>query len=195
MYDYLRGKIAEITPAYVVIDINGIGYFVRVSMHTYEKIQSLEDTLLYVEFIVREDGHFLYGFSDKEERELFRQLISVSGIGSSSAMLVLSAMSPSQFAEAIVNEDVAMLKSIKGIGPKTAKRMIVELKDKILKNYQTESVSGISGRENQIFNEASVALEVLGYPRKMTSKVIRQLIKENPSINVEQIIKFALKRL
>jgi Holliday junction DNA helicase RuvA len=194
MFEYLKGKAVEITPAYAVIDINGVGYFVRISMVTYEKIQSAAEVLLYIEFIVREDGHYLYGFYDKNERELFRQLISVSGIGSSSAMLVLSALSPSQLAEAIVNEDVATLKSIKGIGPKTAKRLIVELKDKMLKNYQGDEVLHVPGGSHHA-NEAITALEVLGYPRKVTAKLIRQILKENPSLETEQIIKTALKRL
>ncbi len=193
MFEYLNGKIVELMPAYAVLDVNGIGYFVRISMFTYEKIQGSNEAKLHVEFIVREDGHYLYGFYDKEERELFRHLISVSGIGSGSAMMLLSALNPAQLTEAIVHEDVGILKSVKGIGPKTAKRLIVELKDKIMKHYQLAETEAPAG--GRIADEAATALEVLGYPRKITVKVIRQILKENPAMNVEQIIKTALKRL
>ncbi len=194
MFEYIEGKKTELTPAYAVIDVNGIGYFLRISVFTYEKIENLNQIKLYTEFVVREDGHFLFGFHSKEERELFRQLVSVSGIGSNTAVLILSAMNPEQLREAIVEENVNLLKSIKGIGPKTAKRLIVELKDKMLKDF-TGEIPETPATSATTFEEAAMALEVLGYPRKITHRVLTQIIKENPSWSVEKIIKSALKRL
>ena len=195
MYDYISGKPAEVSPAYAVVDAGGIGYFIRISTHTYEKIRHLSDIKLFVELVIREDGRFLFGFFDKEERELFRLLTSVSGIGSNSALVLLSAFNPERLREAVLNEDVALLKSVKGIGPKTAKRLIVELKDKIAKTAGAMAGTGVPAGSGPVFDEASVALEVLGYPRKVTGGIIRQLLRENPDWNTEQIIKAVLKRL
>jgi Holliday junction DNA helicase RuvA len=195
MYEYLKGKLVEAAPAYAVADVNGIGYFIRISLFTYEKIAGAKEVMLYTEFIVREDGHFLFGFIDRGEREIFRQLIGISGIGSNTAMLMLSALPPETLKEAIVNEDVAALKAIKGVGPKTAKRIIVELKDKILKDFTPFSGENVSSVRTPVFDEAVKALEVLGYPRRVTEKTIRTLLQENPALTTEQIIKAVLKRL
>jgi len=194
MYDYIQGTVTELSPAYAVLDNAGIGYFIRISMFTFEKLQNQNRAKLYVELVIREDGHFLFGFYDKTERELFRLLTSVSGIGSSSAMLLLSAFDSNRLRDAIINEDVAQLKSVKGIGPKTAKRLIVELKDKLLKDYG-EMPGTVRPVSSPAYDEALVALEVLGYPRKTTAKIVRKILEENPSAPTEQIIKTALKRL
>ena len=194
MYDYIQGTVTELSPAYAVLDNAGIGYFIRISMFTFEKLQNQNRAKLYVELVIREDGHFLFGFYDKTERELFRLLTSVSGIGSSSAMLLLSAFDSNRLRDAIINEDVAQLKSVKGIGPKTAKRLIVELKDKLLKDYG-EMPGTVRPVSSPVYDEALVALEVLGYPRKTTAKIVRKILEENPSAPTEQIIKTALKRL
>ncbi len=194
MYDYISGKLVEVNPAEAVIDVGGVGYYIRIPVTTFEKIQNDESVKLYTEFIVREDGHFLFGFYNKEQREIFRLLISVSGIGSSSALLILSSLSVEQVKEAIASEDVATLKSIKGIGPKTAKRLIVELKDKILKTH-TPQGGVVAQGSGQKFNEAATALEILGYPKRTTEKILMQIAKEQPEMSVEQIIKTALKRL
>ena len=194
MYEFIRGKIDELTPAYVIIEANQIGYHIGISLYTYEQLAGNKDAKVYVDFIVREDGQMLYGFATKEEREIFRLLVSVSGIGPASAVLMLSSLSPDEVREAIATENIGLLKSVKGIGPKTAKRLVVELKDKILKNYSPET-TGMPAGGTQLFEEAVKALEVLGYPRKNAEKVVRMLIKENPGWHVEKIIKTALKRL
>ncbi|NPA43704.1 MAG: Holliday junction branch migration protein RuvA [Chlorobi bacterium] len=194
MYEYIEGRLAELTPVHAVVDPGGIGYLLRISMHTYEQLQGKERVRLYTELIVREDGFFLFGFADKEERELFRLLISVSGVGSASAMLILSAMDPARVREAIIGEDVQLLKSVKGIGPKTAKRLIVELKDKLLKAGPAETVTPVSGA-SPASGDAIAALEALGYPPKTAVPLVRKIIAENPDLTVEQIIKQALNRL
>jgi len=194
MYDYISGNLAELSPAYAVVDVQGVGYFIRISTYTYDKIARLERVKLYVELVVREDGHFLFGFFDKEERELFRMLVSVSGIGSNSALVLLSAFDPQKLREAIIGENVAMLKSVKGIGPKTAKRLIVELKDKMAKDWDISAVPP-AATDNRSYEEAMIALEVLGYPRKVTGKIIGSVLKEQPGLTTEQIIKAVLKRL
>ncbi len=194
MYEFISGEIVEISPAHVVLEANGIGYFVKISVNSYQFLQNRKTAKIYTELIIREDGHFLYGFATKEEREIFRMLISVSGIGPQSAVLVLSSMNPGEVREAIVSENIAALKSVKGIGPKTAKRLIVELKDKMLKGYEG-GIPGVATGANASVEEAIKALEVLGYPRRVTEKVVAGLVKNLPDASAEQIIKAALKRL
>ncbi len=193
MYDYFSGKAVELSPTHVVVDVNGIGFFIRIPLTTFEYLQGKNPIKIYTEFIVREDGHFLYGFHTRDQREIFRMLISVSGIGSSSALLILSSLTVDQIKDAIASEDIATLKSIKGIGPKTAKRLVVELKDKILKSHTPAPQN--AGLSTQKFDEAASALEVLGYPRRTTEKLLLSLLREQPEMNVEEIIKTALKRL
>jgi Holliday junction DNA helicase RuvA len=193
MISFIKGKVFELTPTHVVLDNNDMGYFIHISLNTYSKIQVQEPVLLHIKQIVREDALLLYGFANVLEREIFNLLISVSGIGANTAMLILSSMTSKQVQQVIANEDVAALKSVKGIGIKTAQRAIIELKDKILKTYDI-TVNEISSGASIVKDEALAALEALGFPRKRTEKIIDDLIKENAEISVENTIKLALKR-
>ena len=194
MITFVKGKVFELTPTYVVIDNHNIGYHIAISLNTYAKIQPDKELLVYTVQIIRDDAHLLYGFYEPLEREIFKLLISVSGIGANTAMLILSAMTSKEVQQVIANEDVAALKSIKGIGAKTAQRAIIELKDKILKTY------GISPKMQQpeisspVKDEALSALEALGFPKKRSEKIVEQILKENPEISLEKTIKEALKR-
>ncbi len=194
MISFVRGKVFELTPTYVVIDNHGIGYHIAVSLNTYSQINPEEEIMLYSLQIVREDAHLLYGFIDQLEREIFKLLISVSGIGANTAMLILSAMTSKEVQQVIANEDVAALKAIKGIGAKTAQRAIIELKDKILKTYNISPKTDKNTISSPVKNEAMSALEALGFPKKRSEKIIEQILKEIPEINLEKTIKEALKR-
>ncbi len=193
MISFVKGKVFELTPTYVVIDNAGIGYHIRISLNTYGQINADVPLLLYTELIIREDAHLLYGFADPLEREIFKFLISVSGIGTNTAMLILSAMTSTEVQQVIANEDVAKLQSVKGIGAKTAQRAIIELKDKILKTFQI-TPNSTGNITSPIKDEAVSALEQLGFPKKRSEKVIENLLKEKPEINLEDTIKEALKR-
>ena len=193
MITHLNGKLVEKSPTDVVIECGGIGYFVNISLHTFSKISDNENIKLYTHLQVREDAHTLYGFSEKSEREIFRLLISVSGVGASTARTMLSSISPSQIRDAIATNDVPTIQSIKGIGAKTAQRVILDLKDKILKIYGIDEVSEVSG--NTYKDEALSALEVLGFTRKQTEKLIDRILMSNPDLSVEGMIKEALKNL
>ncbi|NPA46585.1 MAG: Holliday junction branch migration protein RuvA [Chlorobi bacterium] len=195
MFEYIKGNIAELTPAYAVADVQGVGYFIRITLHTYSQLQGKASAKLFVEYVVRDDGHFLYGFAGKDERQFFRYLTSISGIGAASALSILSALNPEELARAIVEENVTLLKSVKGIGPKTAKRIIVELKDKIVKEGLGSGTVPAGQPAGAQAGEAVAALEVLGYPRRVTERVVMQIVKENPAAKTEEIIKQALKRL
>jgi Holliday junction DNA helicase RuvA len=193
MISFVKGKVFEITPTYVVINNQNIGYHIFISLNTYTQINPSEELLLYTELIIRDDAHLLYGFYEPLEREIFKLLISVSGIGTNTAMLILSAMTSQEIQQVIANEDVVALKSVKGIGTKTAQRVIIELKDKILKTYNIspDTKTKIS---SPVKDEAVSALEALGFPKKRAEKVIDEIIKENPEITLEKTIKEALKR-
>ena len=193
MITHLKGKLAEKNPTHVVIDCNGIGYFVNISLHTYSKLSDNETIKLYTHLQVKEDAHTLYGFSSLAEREIFRLLISVSGIGTNTARTMLSSLSPKQVREGIATEDVALIQSIKGIGLKTAQRVIIDLKDKILKVYDINEVSPIADNTNK--EEALSALETLGFARKQAEKVCTTIVRDEPQASVETIIKLALKKL
>ena len=193
MITHLRGKLVEKNPTYLVIECNGVGYFVHISLNTYSKITDSEAIKLYTYLSVKEDSHTLYGFMDALEREVFKLLISVSGIGTATARTMLSSMTPEQVQQAIASEDVATIQSIKGIGAKTAQRVIIELKDKIVKTYQISEDSAHSN--NTIKEEALSALEVLGFARKQVDKLVQKIIQESPEITLENIIKQALKNL
>ncbi|MEZ4840631.1 MAG: Holliday junction branch migration protein RuvA [Flavobacteriaceae bacterium] len=193
MITHLRGKLVEKNPTYVVIECNGVGYFIHISLNTYSKITDSEAIKLYTYLSVKEDSHTLYGFMDALEREVFKLLISVSGIGTATARTMLSSMTPEQVQQAIASEDVATIQSIKGIGVKTAQRVIIELKDKIVKTYQISEDSAHSN--NTIKEEALSALEVLGFARKQVDKLVQKIIQESPEITLENIIKQALKNL
>ena len=191
MIEYLVGTIVELTPAYVVLDIGGVGYYVNISLTTFEQIQSKKDVKIYVHQIIREDSFTLYGFGTKEERELFRLLISVSGIGAATARLMLSSLKPDELRQAIITGDVQLIKSVKGIGVKTAQRVIIDLKDKIGGSDE----SGILPAISPISQEAIEALVTLGFARKAVEKAVRKVLKDSPSATVEQIIKDSFKYL
>ena len=193
MITHLKGKLVEKTPTDVVVDCNGVGYFINISLHTFSQIPASENVSLYTHLQVREDAHVLYGFSSRAEREIFRLLLSVSGIGASIARTMLSSLSPSQVTDAIASEDVTVIQSVKGIGSKTAQRVILDLKDKIMKLYGLSGISANSSNTNK--NEALSALETLGFARKQTEKVCENILLENPLASVETIIKQALKNL
>jgi Holliday junction DNA helicase RuvA len=193
MITHLEGKLVEKNPTDVVIDCNGVGYFINISLHTFSQIPDKEHVKLFTYLQVREDSHSLYGFSSKTEREIFKLLISVSGIGANTARTMLSSLTPEQVKEGIAGEDVALIQSVKGIGAKTARRVIIDLKDKVLKVYGLDELSLMPNNTNK--DEALSALEVLGFNKRQSEKVIDRIIKNQPDAQVEQIIKEALKNL
>ncbi|MCK0192174.1 Holliday junction branch migration protein RuvA [Arenibacter sp. F20364] len=193
MITHLKGKLVEKNPTYIVIECAGVGYFVNISLHTFSKIGDSESIQLYTHLQVKEDSHTLFGFSEKSEREIFRLLLSVSGIGSSTARTMLSSLSPGQIRDAIATGDVPTIQGIKGIGAKTAQRVILDLKDKVLKVYDIDELSAPSNNTNK--DEALSALEVLGFVRKQAEKVVDKVVGQDPGLSVEDIIKFALKNL
>ena len=192
MITQIKGRLIEKSPTELVVDCNGIGYSVNISLNTYSQIGNDENIKLYTYLLIKEDSHSLFGFFKKSERSLFKLLISVSGVGASTARMMLSSLSPSEIISAIMSENVQVVQSIKGIGLKTAQRIILELKDKVL---SLDEVGDESLTLNKQSEEASSALEVLGYSRKQTSKLLSKIISENPGINVESIIKKALNKL
>ncbi|WP_313111994.1 Holliday junction branch migration protein RuvA [Aequorivita sediminis] len=193
MITHIQGRLVEKNPTDVVIDCNGVGYFINISLHTFSEIPASENIKLFTHLQVREDAHILYGFTSVAEREIFRLLISVSGVGASTARSMLSSLSPDQVIDAIAQNDIAVIQSVKGIGAKTAQRVVLDLKDKILKVY---GLSGNSaGTSNTNKNEALSALETLGFIRKKAEKIVDAIIKETPQASVELIIKQALKNL
>jgi len=193
MITHIQGKLVEKTPTEVVIDCGAVGYHINISLHTFSLIPEGENLKLFTFLQVKEDSHSLYGFIEKKERELFKLLLSVSGIGANIARTMLSSLAPQQIIQAIATDDVATVQSIKGIGAKTAQRVILDLKDKVLKVYDLDEVS-ISGY-NTNKEEALSALEVLGFARKAAEKIIEKIIKEVPNSSVENLIKQALKNL
>ena len=194
MITYLKGKLIEKTPTNAIIECNGIGYFLNISLNTFSKIPDKENVLLYTHLSIREDAHTLFGFIDKLEREIFKLLISVSGVGPSIARTMLSSMTSEQIQQAIATEDIPTIQSVKGIGAKTAQRVIIDLKDKILKTY-TISDESIDTSYNTIKEEALSALEVLGYTKRQVDKLIQKLMQETPNTSLENLIKQALKNL
>lgn len=193
MITHLNGKLIEKNPTNVVIECNGVGYYVLISLQTFSQIPDRENILLHTHLSIREDAHVLFGFYDKIEREIFKLLISVSGVGPSTAITMLSSMTTNQIQQAIGSQDVELIKSVKGIGVKTAQRVIVDLKDKILKTFNISDE--LLTTNNTIQNEALIALEVLGFSRKATDKVIQKILQESGDITLEELIKQALKKL
>jgi holliday junction DNA helicase RuvA len=193
MIAHIQGKLVEKTPTDVVIDCGGVGYHVNISLHTYSLMPVTENIKLYTHLLIREDAHTLYGFVEKSEREIFKMLISVSGIGASIARTMLSSLDPKQIIQAIAVGDVVTIQSIKGIGAKTAQRVILDLKDKVLKIYDLDEISLTSNNTSR--DEALSALEVLGFVRKASEKIVDKVISQNPEATVEIIIKQALKNL
>lgn len=193
MIAHIQGKLVEKTPTEVVIDCNGVGYQVNISLHTFSLLPNSDHLKLYTFLQIKEDAHTLFGFVEKAERELFKLLLSVSGVGASTARTMLSSIAPQQIIQAIASGDVVTVQSIKGIGAKTAQRIILDLKDKVLKIYNLEEVAFSQSNTNK--DEALSALEVLGFARKAAEKVVDKIVKENTDASVETIIKLALKNL
>jgi|SRR6185312_3033015 len=194
MYAYFEGIITEKNPAYVVVDCQGIGYILNISLNTFSKVPDGGKCKLYAHLIVREDDQLLYGFADEEERTMFRDLISVSGVGAATARVMLSALSPSDIQQAILSADVNRLKSIKGIGEKSAQRIIVDLKNKMGKESFGPSVTLLGGKHNKVKQEALNALETLGFARNMAEKAIDKTLKdEGETISIEDLVKKVLK--
>ncbi|MBF8151186.1 Holliday junction branch migration protein RuvA [Winogradskyella sp. F6397] len=193
MITHIEGKLVEKNPTDVVIDCNGVGYFINISLQTYSQIPDKEHLRLYTYLQVREDSHSLYGFSSTIEREIFKLLISVSGIGTNTARTMLSSLTPDQVKEGIAGEDVALIQSVKGIGLKTAQRVIIDLKDKVLKVYGLDELSSVPNNTHK--EEALSALDVLGFNKKQSEKVVDKILQTQPDAQVEQIIKAALKNL
>ena len=197
MIDYIKGEITELTPATVIIETAGVGYCIHISLPTFTVLQAKKEAKLFVFEVIREDAHLLYGFTNQSERQLFLLLISVSGVGANTARMIMSSYSASEIQEMIATSNVTALNAIKGIGAKTAQRIIVDLKDKILK------VSGMENNEQQLFTsvpnpikeEAVSALVMLGFAANASQKVIDSILKKEPSLKVEQVIKTALKML
>ncbi|EIA09412.1 Holliday junction branch migration protein RuvA [Flavobacterium frigoris] len=193
MIAHLQGKLVEKTPTQVIIDCGGVGYHVNISLHTYSLLPNADFIKLFTHLQIKEDSHTLFGFMEKSEREIFKMLLSVSGIGASIARTMLSSLDPKQITNAIASGDVVTIQSIKGIGSKTAQRVILDLKDKVLKLYDLDEVSMSQSNTNR--DEALSALEVLGFVRKTSEKLIEKIVKEDPDASVEVIIKKALKNL
>ncbi|NJB81367.1 Holliday junction branch migration protein RuvA [Wenyingzhuangia aestuarii] len=193
MITHLKGKLVEKNPTYAIVECNGVGYFLNISLHTYSQIPDSELVTLYTQLIVKEDSHTLYGFTSTLEREIFKLLISVSGIGPSIARTMLSSLSTEEIQKALATENVAVIQSVKGIGAKTAQKVIIELKDKIVKTYDMEETSAFVN--NSAKEEALSALEVLGFVKRQAEKVVTSILKETPDLSVEKLIKLALKKL
>jgi len=194
MYEYIKGRLVEKNPAYAVIDCNGVAYYLNISVYTYSRLQDQESCMLFTHLIIREDAHMLFGFADHMERDLFRHLISVSGVGVSTARIILSSLNPQEATQAIVEGNAPVLQRIKGIGSKTAERIIIDLKNKLSRNLLPSEKSGIlhnTGRE-----EALSALAILGFPKVLAEKVLNKIIEtEGSGLSVEQLIKQALRLL
>ena len=196
MIDYIKGSVAELNPAYVVIDNHGIGFMLNISLSTYDVIAAAgqEEAMLYTYEVIREDAHLLYGFATKREREAFLQLISVSGVGPNIARMILSSMSVDEFSQAVAGNNVAMFKAVKGVGAKTAQRIIVDLKDKI-KPSDSTLLNQTSTATSEVFDEALAALVMLGFTQQTSQKVLKSLFSSHPTLTVEQAIKMSLKMM
>ena len=204
MIDYVRGELAEITPAYAVVDVNGVGYGLNISLNTYTAIQREKQVKLYVYEAIREDAFVLFGFAKQQERKMFELLISVSGVGANTARVILSEMSLNDLASVITSDDAKTLKNVKGIGLKTAQRIIIELKDKVLQAGIVDGIDAVGGAgssaataavgiNTEVKDEAVGALTMLGFQAASSNKVVIALLKETPDMPVEQVVKQALK--
>jgi len=194
MYEYIKGRLVEKNPAYAVIDCNGVAYYISISVYTYSRLGDEETCRLFTHLVVREDAHMLFGFIDTGERDLFRHLISVSGVGVNTARIILSSLNPSEVTQAIVEGNAPMLQRIKGIGSKTAERIIIDLKNKLSRNLIPSEKSGVLHNTNR--EEALSALSILGFPKVLAEKVLNKIIEsEGSGLSVEQLIKQALRML
>ena len=197
MIDYIKGKLVELTPTDAVIECGGIGYHTLISLQTYSALENKDEVKVYIHHILREDEEMYYGFADKDERGIFRLLIGVSGVGAGTARMMLSSLSTEEVRDAILSEDIVRIKSIKGIGLKTAQRVIIDLKDKIVKGEASDSgsIPGFTVADSNIVSEATTALVMLGFSKPNVSKAVSSIIKEKPTATLEEIIKIALKKL
>ena len=195
MIDYIKGTIVDLSPAELILENNGIGYRILISLQTFQALQEKKDAKVFIFHYLREDAELYYGFATKDERELFELLISVSGIGVNSARMMLSSLSAEEIRQAILSEDIARIKSVKGIGVKSAQRLVLELKDKIVKGEGADSTELFGGNRSEIVAEASRALDMLGFAKPAVNKAIQAVLKANPNAKVEQIIKSALQMM
>lgn len=195
MIEYIKGTLVELTPTDAIVECGGIGYRMLISLQTFSVLENRTDVTVYIHHYLREDEELFYGFGTKDERELFRLLISVSGIGAATARMMLSSLTSDEIRNAILAEDINRIKSIKGIGLKSAQRLVLELKDKVVKGAGSESVPLFSQTDSSIINEATTALVLLGFTKANVGKAISSILKESPDISLEALIKAALKRL
>ncbi|WP_326982158.1 Holliday junction branch migration protein RuvA [Chryseobacterium sp. MYb264] len=190
----LQGNVQELTPTYAVINVQGVGYYVGISLMTSQTLTLNKETFLFIQQIIREDAHLLFGFNTRSEKEMFNLLISVNGVGAVSALILLSTLSLEEIAGAILSKNSAVIQKAKGIGAKTAERIIVDLKDKVQKfNNPEENIYTLT--DNKIKEESLSALEVLGIPKRMSEKLADRIIKQNPEISVEELVKQILKTI
>jgi Holliday junction DNA helicase RuvA len=197
MYEYISGLVADLAPTYAVIDAGGVGYYVNISLQTYSAIEGEKSARLYVHFVVREDAQLLYGFATKLERELFRHLISVSGVGGNTARMILSTYSTAELRNIIATENAVLLKNVKGLGLKTAQKIIVELSGKMLELGADKDISPVAAanQSNEVVDETVAALVMLGFQKGASEKVVKAILNENPAISVEEAVRQALRRL
>lgn len=193
MYDFIKGELVELTPTYAVVEAGGVGYFINISLHTFSCLGSAKSAMLYIHLAIREDAHTMFGFFEKAERELFRHLISVSGIGSNTARMMLSSLSQDELRIAILSDDINRIKSVKGIGLKTAQRVVIDLKDKLGKEPITGEIFAFTN--NTVRDEALSALVMLGFAKAPAQKVVDALLTSKREISVEELIKLSLKQL
>lgn len=192
MYEYITGKLSELTPSYAVVDNNGVGFLINITLNTYAALEGKADVKLFIHQVIREDANILYGFADKFEREIFRCLLDVSGVGPNTARVVLSSMSPAELQNAVVSEDAKLIGRVKGIGPKTAQRIVIDLKDKLKKTATGSDIVSTSP-QNANREEAIAALVMLGYPKAAAEKAVGSVLKSSPSLSAEDLIKQALR--
>lgn len=198
MYDYIQGEVTELTPAYAVVEAGGVGYYLVISLQTYAELEHLSSARVYTHFAVREDAQTLYGFATREEREVFRLLVSVSGVGGNTARMILSTYSPAELANILATENAVLLKNVKGLGLKTAQKIIVELKDKATGLGSTGTGSPAqttAAGTDETRTEATAALTMLGFGKAASEKAVQSILKETPSAGVEEVIRLALKKL
>lgn len=197
MYEYITGTLAEAAPAYAIVETGGIGYFINISLQTYSEIEGRSEVKLFLHHIVREDAQILYGFATKVERDLFRMLIGVSGVGGNTARMIQSTYSSSELQNIIATGNATLLKNVKGLGIKTAQKIIVDLSGKVLDLTEGAAIAAaaVGGAANEAFDEALSALVMLGFQKSASDKVLRKLLKDNPSATVEELVRLALKQL